>query len=222
MDYTVQPGDSFYLIAQKHGLTLAELQQANPQIQNTALIFPGQVISIPDKHCPHFYDQYRVDEPYPEIRVLGKNPYYAQLLYNDYAGDVSEFTAIMQYIHHHMQMKCDPAWQEAAVLEEGVSIIEMKHLELLGETILLLGGDSRYEDGQRQPWTSLYVSYDDFDFCAQLRADIQSEEIAIHNYRKHIQEIHDPYIQALLARIIKDEEHHLRLFRECLAKHCGC
>ncbi|HHY25306.1 MAG TPA: LysM peptidoglycan-binding domain-containing protein [Desulfitobacterium dehalogenans] len=221
MDYTVQPGDSFYIIAQKHGLSLEELQQANPQIQNPTLIFPGQVIKLPDKPCPQPYEKYRVDEPYPEIKVLGENPYYAQLLYDDYAGQVSELTAIMQYVHHHMQMDTHPAWREVAALQEGISIIEMKHLEMLGETILLLGGNARYWDGCQQPWTPLFVSYHDFDFCAQLRADIQAEEEAIHNYRNHIQQIQDPYIQALLARIIKDEEHHLRLFRDSLAKHCG-
>jgi peptidoglycan DL-endopeptidase LytF len=45
--YVVQPGDTFFRIAQRCGVTLAALQAANPQISNINLIFPGQVLNIP-------------------------------------------------------------------------------------------------------------------------------------------------------------------------------
>lgn len=220
MKYTVQPGDTFYLIAQKHGISLNELIIANPQIPNPNLIHSGQVIIIPLHSHPSPYDKYGAAGPYPEIRVVGQNPYYAQLLLDDYAGKVSEATAIMQYVHHHLQMETLAAWQETAKLEEGISIIEMKHLEMLGQTILLLGGNSRYCDGQQRPWTPTYIDYFDFDPCAQLRADICAEEEAIRQYLVHIQLIQDPYIQALLTRIIKDEEHHIQLLAKQLSLLC--
>ncbi len=47
LDYTVQPGDSFWLIAQKHGVTVEELSAANPQITDPSMIYVGQVIHIP-------------------------------------------------------------------------------------------------------------------------------------------------------------------------------
>lgn len=220
MKYTVQPGDTFYFIAQRYGISLDELISANPQIQNPDLIYSGQMITIP-AHCqPRPYDKYRSAEPYPEIRVMAQNPYYAQLLLDDYAGKVSETTAIMQYVHHHLQMEQLPAWQETAKLEEGISIIEMTHLEMLGQTILLLGGNSRYCDGQQCPWTPEYIEYFDFDPCAQLRADIRSEQEAIQQYLVHLQVIQDPYIQALLTRIIKDEEYHIQLFTQQLSYLC--
>lgn len=221
MEYIIQPGDSLYLIAQKNGISLDELLKANPQLENSNFLLPGQTITLPQNEGPKFYDKYRVSDPYPEIRVVGQNPYYAQILIDDYAGRVSETTAIMQYVHHHMQMEKLPGWQEVADLEEGISIIEMEHLEMLGETVILLGGVLRFHDSQLQPWTPLYIEYLDFDPCAQLRADIKSEYDAILNYQAHIQMIQDPYIQALLARIIKDEEHHIQLFSEALARFCG-
>jgi len=92
---------------------------------------------------------------------------------------------------------------------------------MLGETILLLGGISRYCDVQQQPWTPLYIEYLDFNPCAQLRADIKAEHEAIRQYQAHMQMIQDPYIQAFLARIIKDEELHIQLFSEPLARLCS-
>lgn len=45
--YTVQPGDSMWKIAVKYEVGLSEIKQANPQITNAALIYPGQKITIP-------------------------------------------------------------------------------------------------------------------------------------------------------------------------------
>ena len=45
--YTVQPGDSMFLIAQRFGVSLNALIQANPQIPNPNLIFPGQIVCVP-------------------------------------------------------------------------------------------------------------------------------------------------------------------------------
>lgn len=222
MNYTVQPGDTLYRIAQKYGISLDDVTKANPQIQDPDQIFPGQIINIPQSQspCSQPYDKYRLPDPYPELRVMGQNSYYAQLLLEDYAGKVSETTAIMQYVHHHMEMEAIPSWQDVADLEHGISVIEMEHLEMLGQTILLLGATPRYCDSLQQPWTPQYIEYQDFNPCAQLRSDIQGEEDAIRQYQAHIQMIQDPHIQALLTRIIKDEEHHIQLFSEQLARFC--
>ncbi|MDF9409527.1 LysM peptidoglycan-binding domain-containing protein [Pelotomaculum isophthalicicum JI] len=47
MNYTVQAGETLFLIAQKYGVTLDALIAANPQLADPGLIFPGQVINIP-------------------------------------------------------------------------------------------------------------------------------------------------------------------------------
>jgi len=46
--YTVQKGDSMWRIAVRFEIGLSELAQANPQIKNLALIYPGQKITIPN------------------------------------------------------------------------------------------------------------------------------------------------------------------------------
>lgn len=48
--YTVQPGDSLWKIAVKHQVGISELIAANPQIANPDLIFPNQVINIPQQN----------------------------------------------------------------------------------------------------------------------------------------------------------------------------
>jgi spore coat assembly protein SafA len=43
----VQRGDTLSGIAERFGVSLSDLEKANPQITNPDLIFPGQVIIIP-------------------------------------------------------------------------------------------------------------------------------------------------------------------------------
>ena len=45
--YTVTSGDTMWNIAAKHGIGLKELLAANPQVINSSLISPGQIINIP-------------------------------------------------------------------------------------------------------------------------------------------------------------------------------
>lgn len=161
-----------------------------------------------------------VPEAYPDPRVEQSNPYYAMLLLEDYAGAVSEFTAISQYFHHYLALTGD--YDDVADLEECISITEMHHLRLLGETIKLLGAAPKLRtltNNRTTYWDASYVYYGT-DICDRLAADIAAEKTAIRQYRQHQKMIEDPYIQELLERIIKDEEQHLHLFRQAAAKYC--
>lgn len=48
MTYIVQPGDTLFFIAQRFNTTVNAILAVNPQITNPNLIFPGQVIMIPE------------------------------------------------------------------------------------------------------------------------------------------------------------------------------
>lgn len=50
--YSVQAGDTLYKIANRYGITLQHLREANPQIVNPNLIFVGQEICIPTEPLP--------------------------------------------------------------------------------------------------------------------------------------------------------------------------
>lgn len=168
---------------------------------------------------PHLDRWCALPDPYPEPRALRPNYYYAMLLLEDYAGTISEMTAINQYFYHYLTFG---AHKDLAELEECISIIEMHHLELLGETILLLGVLPEYRtftNNRQNYWNASYVYYGN-NICDRLASDIAAEVSAIQQYRYHQQLIDDPHIKALLERIIKDEEHHLMLFRNAAAKYC--
>ena len=176
----------------------------------------GETLMSPkeNEHLSERYRKYRAPGPYPEIKVQAPNLAYAELLMDDYAGVVSEFTAINQYLYHHYF--ADIIDDELAEVFEGTSINEMYHLEILAELILLLGGDPKIRGGKStngQFWNGSFIGYGS-NLCEQLDLDIQAEVNAIKNYRKHIRKIDDPNIKAILERIIKDEEVHIVLFEQ--------
>lgn len=47
--YTVKPGDTMFLIAQRFGISLNALIRANPQVSDPNRIFPGQILCIPPR-----------------------------------------------------------------------------------------------------------------------------------------------------------------------------
>lgn len=158
--------------------------------------------------------QYRANEKYPEPMVEAPNLKYASLLKEDYCGLTSETTAVMLYTYQHISS--DKRWKEYANLLHQISIVEMFHLELLGETIILLGGNADYsirdyQDEINIPWTSSYIATTT-DLKRMLEIDIASEVKAIKQYEKHLIEIDDHYIQNLLLRIIEDEKLHVKAF----------
>ncbi len=161
-----------------------------------------------------FADFVKSNAPYPEIKVAGKNKHYANLLKISYASLVSELTAISQYMYHHLEMKSlDP---EIADLVQKIATVEGEHLNMLGQLIILLGEKPIYHsrDGF---WRASFVKYG-YDILDQLESDLESEYIAIDQYNKIIQQINDRYVNAVLRRIILDEEGHVQFFKLSIAK----
>lgn len=159
--------------------------------------------------------------PYPPVRVSRPNEFYAKLLLEDYAGQTSELSAINQYSYHHFVLE-DEAPEVAETLG-CIALVEMHHLEILAETIELLGVDPRYRtigpQGVEEYWDARNIYYGS-SLCDRLAADIAGEWAAIANYRRHQQMIDDPYIKAILERIILDELHHITLFHKLMKKYC--
>lgn len=164
----------------------------------------------------HHCKKYQADEPYPELSIECKNVYYARILQEDYAGLVSELTAITLYSYQHFTE--DEENTKFAETIRGISIVEMKHLELLGEAILELGGNPKFVGYKGKFWNGSYVEYAK-DIGKILLVNIKAEEDAIKQYTKHILLVHDESIQKLLKRIILDEECHLAIFKKLLESY---
>ena len=63
--YTVQPGDTFGDIANRYGMSINDLSNANPYIGDQDLLYPGQVINIP---APSY------STPVPPSQYYGPQP----------------------------------------------------------------------------------------------------------------------------------------------------
>lgn len=155
-----------------------------------------------------------MDLPYPPVQVRERNPAYANLLSMDYCGSVSEMSAITQYINNENRLSCENCPMAKTIL--GIAMAEMIHLQKLGELIFLLGGSidfvAKQNNGRQQMWTPEYLSIPD-NAGKMILADIESEKAAINQYKMHIKMIKDNYVNAVLLRIIRDEEYHIMLLQ---------
>lgn len=155
-----------------------------------------------------------LDIPYPEVKVEEKNPYYADLLSENYAGKTSETTATLLYSYQHFST-FDSNIEFSKIIEE-IAIVEMKHLEMLGKTIKLLGQEPIYKTCEASRGDCVMWSASNVDYSTKLKDmlkfNIQSESNAIKNYETHKKIIKDKYIKNMLDRIILDEKRHLEIF----------
>ena len=158
-----------------------------------------------------------MDLPYPPIQVTEKNPSYANLLSMDYCGQVSELSAITQYINNENRLSCENCALAKTLL--GIAMAEMMHLQKLGELIVLLGGTIdftvRMQNGRKMLWTPEYLILPEHT-KKMIYADIEAERSAIKQYRMHIKTIQDPCVTAVLYRIIQDEEYHIMILENLL------
>lgn len=169
----------------------------------------------------HSYTKlYCSEKPYPIIEVSGENQDYAVHLLNDYASSLSELTAITSYVF--LNLILDDEYQDIKDTYRGISIVEMRHLHMLGELIKKLGVLPRYyakEANQITMWNSNFVS-GNTDMKTTLLNSIKNEEAGIIQYQKHIELIDDENIKVVLARIILDEEVHVSLLKDLYNKYC--
>ena len=159
------------------------------------------------------------DLPYPAIQVSAQNQMYADLLSIDYCGAVSELSAITQYINNENRLSMELCSIAKTIL--GIAMAEMMHLQKLGELIRLLGGNvdyiARQPNGRKRMWTPEHLKLPE-NARAMILADIEDEKAAISQYKMHIKAIKDPYVNAILERIILDEEYHIMILQALLTR----
>ena len=149
--------------------------------------------------------------PYPEVKGA-HDPAAVAILKEDYAGAHGELTGILQYIFQQGRIEDNEALSNALLQ---IAIVEMTHLDMLGDAIVALGGNPSFDDGKYY-WDASKVNYAT-GLKDMLAANIASEETAIADYERHAALMKNESVKALLERIIKDERLHLRFFRELAA-----
>mgnify|MGYP001102517944 CR=1 FL=1 len=154
--------------------------------------------------------QVKVDIPYPEVKVSSKNIKLAKEILSSYAGPISEDTAIHNYMFQYLILEND---EIKNILKE-IAIVEMHHLEILGELVKKLGLTPLYLSviNDKTKWFSgEYVTYEK-ELKNILLDNIRNEELAIKNYEKIIIQTDDEYVKYILKRIILDEKLHIQVF----------
>ena len=152
--------------------------------------------------------------PYPEVRVKAPNKNHAALLSTAYAGAGGELAAVLGYTFGHIMTEGDaPRVSEMLAC---LSVTEMRHLEMLGKLIRLLGEEPRFYDiASRRRFDPPRVTYATSP-NEIVRTAVASEKAAVKHYRELIRRIDDEFIRDVLRRIILDEEHHVKLLTELL------
>ncbi|WP_158534747.1 ferritin family protein [Romboutsia maritimum] len=158
---------------------------------------------------------YILDEKNLEIKVEGKNLYYAKLLLQDYSGAISELTASTQYFNHEGILFEN--YKEIAEVLGDIGKQEIVHLRILAKLINLLGINPKYriirDDNIRVWWCPNYIKYEK-QLLEIIKVNIQGEKNAIIQYQHHLDIIDDKYIKEILRLIILDEKEHIEELTE--------
>jgi len=156
---------------------------------------------------------------YPPARVQGPNHVYAEMMLCNIGAANSEMTAVAFY--RYANLMSQQADKDVANLFHKVSIVEMHHLDLFGELALLLGAEPRLwycRNNRREYWSPRHVNYAHCSVADLVRNALEDEKSAIRLYECQIARIADPYITAVLQRVIEDEREHVKLWEEVLNK----
>ncbi len=157
--------------------------------------------------------QYRVDAPYPPVRVAGQNAAYACEMVSNIGDVVSEMSDISRYFY--ISIVAAPQHACFSACFHNISIVEMHHLHIFAELALLLGADPRLWSGRqgKRWWSPSFIGYPR-EIRALIAESIKAEEAAIRKYSRQATIIRDENIVTILRRIIRDEERHLEIFSE--------
>lgn len=186
---------------------------SSPSLTPEPPVLPIASGPIKGAAAAHGKTVYLDSAPYPE--VSGTGGYDAQtiaMLKEDYAGSDSELTAVLQYVYDNIMITEDESFSNAMLQ---IAIVEMTHLDMLGDAIRALGGDASFSDGEHF-WQASSVDYTT-DIEKMLKQDIESETKAIQTYQRQAEQTRNPSVSRLLLRIAEDEKLHLRFFKETLA-----
>ncbi|CVK20528.1 MULTISPECIES: ferritin-like domain-containing protein [Sporomusa] len=156
---------------------------------------------------------YKVNAPYPPVRVDGPNPVYADKMLSNMGDVVSEMSDITRYFYIAVVAK--PQFGAIATCFHHISIVEMHHLNIFAELAMQLGADPRLWCGRprKRWWSPSFISYPR-EICALIAESIEAERAAIRKYTRQANIICDRNIVAILNRIILDEKRHIQIFKE--------
>lgn len=136
---------------------------------------------------------------------------FLQLVMGDYAGnDISELGAVLTYQYEDLVL--ENMHNEISSQLMQISIDEMRHMHMLGEMIIEMGGNPEYRGGDNRYFAASSLAYPTH-IKEMMMVNIQMETAAIQNYLQRVQQAPSTQIAATYEKIIADERRHLEFFR---------
>lgn len=149
--------------------------------------------------------------PYPDVKTTTPDSETVQVIKKVRTGAGGELSAIAMYLYQNNRVTNDDAIANAMLQ---IALVEMMHLDMLGDAIQAIGGKPTFDDGKHY-WSAEDVNYAD-DIIGMVKADIRAEGGAIAGYEWGISRARNEDVRALFRRIIADERQHLRFFKDLL------
>ena len=161
-------------------------------------------------------------EPFPSTKDIARDALSLRIISPAYASSQGELNAILQYIYHSFFFrKC--GYDDVAEKLVSIAVAEMKHLDILGETILALGASPvycRYPNTGFDFYSTKYVAYSQ-SLKFMLEDDIIGEKHAISEYSCMLKKLKNQSVADIIARIRADEILHLETLQSILCDFKG-
>ena len=161
----------------------------------------------------------KIELPYPDVDKVKPNKHSASIISPAYAGLHGEITATLQYLYHRFNFLQENDLKTAETLLS-ISLAEMEHVEILGKTLLQLGVKPVYSLSPPYKYNFYNTSFVSYSNTPEkmLLDDISDELSAINQYEEMIKRLDDEYVEAIISRIILDEQLHVRALKEIISK----
>lgn len=161
---------------------------------------------------------YLLTTPWPNVGKQPGDRALVRQLFSVYGGPRGQLTAASQYFYNALLTHAD-GLTDLSDLFACAAHAETRHLEKLGELILLYGGDPRllsYRSSQPQWWSGGNVRYVS-DPRVMLRDALSLEREMAAAYRALAAQM-AAAPRALMERMQADVQHHIALFERALAQ----
>lgn len=155
------------------------------------------------------------DLPYPSTETLTTDVTSGKILSFAFASAKGELSAILQYVYHKLHL-----WainKQCAETLEAIALCEMHHLQILGQAMIKLGVNPRYV---QYPNGNCFFNTG----CVSqsiapqkmIMDDLRNELEAIAEYKKMLFVLKNEEVQAIVERIILDEQVHVEALKSVL------
>lgn len=158
----------------------------------------------------------------PLTEGITENYSVARIILPAYAGTHSELQAVLQCVYHGFYYLSNGA-NELAELADRIFSTEIRHLDLLGETLFKLGVDPVF--AMRRDYRTEYFSTETVCYSKtpqkMLLDDITCKMLMIKRYKTMIERLTDEKTRGVVESILEDEQEHLAALESSFDKMRG-